>query len=220
MSLGVYVCALDEDRFIIDCLKPALEVFPDISVVDLGSTDDTIDKVRSLGVPVFCEKLAHPREFPDVKNKYSDKHEKVIWIDPDEIYPVDALEKLKYNIENPGDYMGFRTAYKQVKEDDRGIWVSNETFSAGVKAHIVSYYYYARAYPNDSLHPRKGSIHGSRKSKAAADFDNYFWHCVLMNRSSKKENTARAKKRAVRINEFSHCTWTRFDKFPWIVGDK
>jgi hypothetical protein len=216
MSLGIYVVASNEDRFIIDCLKPALGVFPDIAVIDINSTDDTADKARSLGVPVFYEKQEHPRQFPDIKNKYSDKHEKVIWIDADEIYPIPVLEKLKRDIENPGDYMGFRTAYKQVKEDEQGVWVSEEVFSAGVKAHIVSYYYYVRAYPNDSLHPREGSLHGSRKSKAAADFNYYFWHCVLMNRSSEKENTARAKKRAIRMNEFAHCNWIKLEKFPWI----
>lgn len=217
MSLGVYICALNEDRFILDCIKPALEVFPDLTVIDLGSTDNTIDKVRSQGVSLICEKMNHPSNFPVIKNKHSDKHEKVIWIDADEIYPVPALEKLKRDIENPGPYKGIRTSYKMIKSD-KGLWISNEIFSAGVKAHYTSYFYYVRAAPNDYIRPRNYSVYAGSKKKSTPDFDYYFWHCVLMNRSSKKEDTARSKKRAVRLGEFDKlCTWVKLEEFPWEV---
>lgn len=215
-KLGAFVIALNEDRFILDAIRPALEVFPDLTVVDLGSTDDTVDKARSTGASVIVNKMIHPRDFPVIKNEHSDKHEKVIWIDADEIYSVPALEELKKRTENLEPYKGIRTAYKMVMESGKNIFISNELFSAGVKGHDVSYFHFLRAAPNDCLHPRTDSVRAGGRNKLEADFNYYFWHCVLMDRSSKKEDTARAKKRAIRLEEFNRlCTWEKVDCFPW-----
>lgn len=99
MRLSVLVAILDEERRLKDCLL-SLKRFDDVTVVDLGSKDHSVEIAQSMGFKVTVHpwvpigEMILPATMPKMQNDW------IIRVDPDEVLPsnlVDDLMQLTVN---------------------------------------------------------------------------------------------------------------------------
>jgi glycosyltransferase involved in cell wall biosynthesis len=93
MKISVLVVTLNEERRLRDCLS-SLKLFDDVIVVDLGSTDQSVEIAQSLGFKVITHpwvpivEMVFPALLPIMKYDW------VIRVDPDEILPPELIHDL------------------------------------------------------------------------------------------------------------------------------
>ncbi len=223
MDLGVYVSTLDEEVLIEAALKNVVKVFPQVEVIDLGSTDRTLEIVRRLGVPVNHHKLsrkkskydanAGPQEWVALKNQYADKHEWILLLDGDEIFNEESLLKLKHRAES-GVHEAYHIGWRMVREVNGQKQVSSMTPS-GLKLYKSSCYRFRRGWPGEILCSEKNRYDANHD--LARNCDVWCWHGVLLQRSnSVPEHTARKKKRLDRWEYYdTQLEWEDIDDWPW-----
>ncbi len=120
---GVVVCH-NEAHLIEQCLA-SIDFCQELIVVDLGSTDDSVQIAKSLGARVlFHERLPNP----NLPRQYGIAHatnEWVLTIDLDEIFPKDEVKKIEAVILNNPDWDALRVPiqyYFKGKELNCTVW--------------------------------------------------------------------------------------------------
>jgi hypothetical protein len=92
-------------------------------------------------------------------------------------------------------------------------YCSKEYLSAGPKLFNTDKLKFCKAWPKEVTVNRSqdpGVLHKSLFTGV------WFWHGVLLKRSSVKEQTVRYKKRLTKIEMYNkYLTWDSIDKFPW-----
>lgn len=214
MGLGVYITLKNDEHYIADVIRPVQIVFPQVRVLDLGSTDRSIKRIQSTGVEYECHNVNGP-EFTALKNEYSKKHDWVFWIDSDEIYPVESLKKMNdlIRVRASGDGLQtIRCSWKLIKHARHGAYkISKGLKLNGHKAHNTKLYTYTRAWPREVL-----SGPERHKESTRSEFNGIWcWHAVLLERSSRDTSTARRKKREYKLAEYSDLKWEKVSKLPW-----
>ncbi len=222
MSFKIYVTTLDEELLIAQTIGALLEVFSEeqIEVIDLGSSDRTLECIPA-GVKVHDESLTDKIEagklYTELKNSYSRKQDWVLWVDGDEIYPKQTLEKIRDLMDDPGDEVMFRLYWRILKFEDDKHYASSEYLCAGPKLFHTDYFHFSRSWPREVVrcltsHARSDYNRKARKSHHDKFNGLWFWHGVLLERSGVDERTARRKKRIGKIAIYDEAmTWERID---------
>ena len=143
---GISLCMIvrNEERVVRACLESTWGVFPQVIVVDTGSTDGTIEIAKSFGAEVY--EIPWPKSFSEARNvslSYA-KGRWVLWIDADDTIPLRTLEAMILAALNaPHEVNGFIIPIQFV-EDGPG---------AGTKVDHV------KLFRNDPRHRFEGRIH-------------------------------------------------------------
>lgn len=230
MNLGVYITLKNDDIFIADVIKPVAEVFPQVKIIDLESTDNSIEEVKKTGVPYTIHKDINGEGFTNLKNFYSKKHDWVVWIDSDEIYPVFSLLRMKELIESgnnavinwpvnkrtfiPYEYRKtVRCSWQLIREENGELFIANELRMNGHKAFDSRLYTFIDPWPAEVLY-------GNEHLKGSKKIDNgvWCWHAVLLDRSSTGDYGQRNKKRQGKLAEYiPQYEWLKINQFPWRI---
>lgn len=210
LDVGVYVTLLNDEYIIPYCLETLREVFPQVKVLDFGSTDGSCAKVPE-DMLIRCG-IKDPQEYIRLKNEYSSKHDQVFWVDADEVYPVSVLQKLKTLIETDPDQI--HTQWRNVQVDQNLIIYVEDAFIRGTAIWNPKYNNLVRAWPNERLSYTRCEPPFIQKQEH--DPELFCWHGVMLNRSSKPEATARRKKRQHRhLDAIKRATMQQIDVLPW-----
>jgi glycosyltransferase involved in cell wall biosynthesis len=211
MNVGVYITVLDDEYNISACVRNVKKVFPRVEVIDLGSRDSTINKVKDLGVPVHEFKKVDGAMFTRIKNEFSEKHDWVVWIDSDEIYLPGCLEDMKAKIRNT-KHESIRVSWRLIKEEAGQIYMSNSLLINGCKAYNTNKFRFKRAWPREVLEDLDENV-----SKEPKHHFNGIWcyHMVLLPRSSQPENRARERKRKERARIYDELEWLKISEIPF-----
>ncbi len=220
MELGVYVSTLNEESFIEDTMKNVVKVFPQVEVIDLGSTDMTLERLLQFKVPVNRHKMPVKRykhdpvnagaEWTALKNLYASKHDWVLFIDGDEIYNEENLLKLKA-LAGDETFTAYRVGWKTMRETADGFQVA-KTIVNGAKLYKSSDWMFKRGWPKEVQKAR----HDSATKQPKEDCDIWCWHAVLFPRTATvPEATVRRKKRQGKEAEYETLEWEESTKWPW-----
>ncbi len=221
MNLGVYISTLNEEVLIEDTLSRVVEVFPQVEVIDLGSTDLTLECLRRFDIPIHQHTMPSPRykrdsinagtEWTRLKNYYANKHDWVFFIDGDEIYNEENLLKVKMKLET-GSHTAYRVGWKNVRKAGTQIQQSSIVVN-GPKLYKTSDYEFYRAWPKEVLQSRV-QVHNKEPKE---DCDIWCWHGVLLERThSISEMSARIKKRVGKAGQYNTLDWEDLYGFPWV----
>jgi hypothetical protein len=214
MDLGVYIPAKDDDIFIADVIKPVLEVFPEVQFIDLGSVDKTVQIAKSMGLPVHVHEGLDGLAYKKLLNHYSRMHDWVVWIDSDEIFPVECLHRLKELIQigETGPYKTVRCSWKMIKQEEDGLYVDKKLRMNGHEAFDCKEFNFSNPWPYQVLA-------GDLSKREPKIFNGVWcWHAVLMQRSSVREDNIRRKKRLEKTEIYNReLEWEKVDKLPWIL---
>lgn len=222
-NFKIYVPVLDEERLIPYTIEALLKVFDpkQIVVLDLGSIDQTLNRIPN-GVIVHNIELPKDKNngafFTEIKNTYAKRQKYVLFVDGDEIYPTSSLLKVKEWVElglrGEHNRVGVRVYWKILKELNGNLECSREYLSAGPKLFDSTKLKFKRAWPDEvTVNTDVDAIPQGHKS----EFNGvWFWHGVLLERSSIKERTARYKKRLSKVAKYNmYLTWDSIERFPW-----
>ena len=220
MNLGVYVSTLNEESFIEDTMKNVVTVFPQVEVIDLGSTDTTLECLLRFKAPIHqhtmpVKQYKHDpngpgQEWTALKNLYAAKHDWVLFIDGDEIFDEDNLCKLKA-LAGDETFTAYRVGWKTMRETVDGFQVA-KTIVNGAKLYKSSDYLFHRGWPNEVLKP----IDKHHKKQPKGDCDVWCYHAVLFPRTSTvPEAQQRKKKRLGKIIDYENLEWEDSVKWPW-----
>ena len=108
MEISAFIVTYNEEKRLRDCLK-SLSFCDQIVVVDLGSTDRSVEIARSCNV-----QLAKHAPVPFVEEVWADvipmlNHNWVLRADPDEVFPPDMVSDLNDLLECVPDDVGYIT---------------------------------------------------------------------------------------------------------------
>jgi GT2 family glycosyltransferase/tetratricopeptide (TPR) repeat protein len=107
---GISLCMIvrNEERVLGACLESTWGVFPQVIIVDTGSTDRTIEIARSFGAEVY--EVPWAKSFSEARNASLTfaKGRWVLWVDADDTIPLRTLEAMILAaLEAPRDVNGF-----------------------------------------------------------------------------------------------------------------
>ncbi len=221
MNLGVYVTTMDEEVLIESVLRPVIEVFPQVEVIDVGSRDNTLQVIDQFDVPVHKYNLrglntkkdgnVAGQEYERLKNVYADKHEWCIFIDGDEIYNIENLNMIKEKAGNP-EHTAYRVGWKMVREQNGQKQIAPTKIN-GCKLFKTSEYYHRRAWPYEVLQAKNAD---NREPKQKHSI--WCWHGVLLQRSkSVTEHPVRLARRLNKAESYAReLQWTNISEWPWL----
>ena len=94
MEISLCMIVKDEEDVIERCLNSVSNVIDEVIIVDTGSSDTTIEKVKSLGAKVYNFKWIN--DFSKARNFSFSKATKdyILWIDADDILTENDAERL------------------------------------------------------------------------------------------------------------------------------
>lgn len=100
MEISLCMIVKDEESVIERCLNSVKEVVDEIIIVDTGSRDRTINKVKNLGAKVYDFKWVE--DFSKARNFSFSKATKdyIIWLDADDVLNEKDIDKFKILKEN------------------------------------------------------------------------------------------------------------------------
>ena len=208
--VGVFVWLKNDEVLVGPCVKAVKEVFPEVEVYDLGSTDDSVSIVESLGVKVHKLGALDPKEYIVAKREIHSGFDYVFNVDADEIYPKDALTFIKGSIsDGPARINGY---WKMLKQVDGDLYVSSPRFTGEI-AWDTRYFELRRVWPNETLMAIGGEA-AYRRMPQITDSSIFCWHGVLLNRS-KVRSLAREQKKMRRTEQFKDLSWEKIEHLPW-----
>jgi glycosyltransferase involved in cell wall biosynthesis len=121
---GIVVC-YNEAHLLRQCLE-SIDFCQEIIIVDLGSTDNSLTIANEFGAKILYHDLV---PYPNLPRQYGFKHarhEWIITIDPDEVFPKGEIEKIKAIILEQGHNLaGIRIPwqfYFRGKELKYSVW--------------------------------------------------------------------------------------------------
>ena len=88
------VVTLNEERYLYDCLS-SLSFCDQLLVIDLGSNDSSVEIAKGAGAEIIHHKLVPVVEAVRKEAVTYAKHEWVIFLDPDEIFPSHVADSLR-----------------------------------------------------------------------------------------------------------------------------
>lgn len=99
MKFSGVVVTYNDARRLADCLN-SLKFCSELLVIDLGSSDDSLNIAKLLGA-----KIVHHEWVPDIDQirnyaSYLAKHDWIVFLDPDEVFPSEIVTKIDRIIEN------------------------------------------------------------------------------------------------------------------------
>lgn len=202
-SLGIYITLQDDENLIEECWRRVTAVFGTHSVwvCDLGSKDSGAVLVSELGAQVdICGRIA-PEDYAAWKNDRARLHDQILWIDADEWWPADALRAVQYRLQAADFVSGH---WRNLKREGEQLYVSQPVYRGRI-AWCTDRYRVGRVWPRERLETHNG--------KTVPDLNPpdpriYCWHGVLLERSSVAESPGRAKKRALREQQFANLEWS------------
>lgn len=194
--INVFVTCYNDENLIKSCLLPFVSVFDTVSVIDLGSIDNSLDIIKELKVNLFRE-ARNPNTYHHMLNSYSKDCEWVFWADADEVYPIDSLIEAKYRIQY-GGYFGYCIAYKHLYSQNNQLYTSQISLN-GPKIFNPYIFKFHRGWPREYLlvkdTPPAYQTYCRGSLVSFADSKIWNWHGRMLNRSHVAEDTARRKKR-------------------------
>ena len=100
MEISLCMIVKDESSVIERCLNSVRELVDEIIIVDTGSCDDTVEKVKALGAIVYNFKWIN--DFSKARNFSFSKATKdyILWLDADDILNEQDICKFKFLKEN------------------------------------------------------------------------------------------------------------------------
>lgn len=207
MNIGVYITLLNDEHILPYCLATIMDVFPQVKVLDFGSTDSSCSKVPA--DKLIKHGTMDPVDYITLKNDYGKAHDQVFWIDADEVYPIPVLHKLKDRMHEKPDQI--YTYWRNVMVNpDLSVYVE-QPFLRGTACWRPLYNQLVRAWPDERLERTRNR----KYLPVTHDPELFCWHGVLLNRSSVPPSKSRYKKRADRyIEARSRATWTPYF-LPW-----
>jgi hypothetical protein len=209
MNIGVYITLLDDEYLIPYCFQAIQAVFPQVKVLDFGSTDRGCFTLPE--EYVVAEGPHSPSDYIDLKNYYSSRHDRVFWVDADEIYPESSLWRMAQLLQT--DQERIVTSWRCVKVSQNLEVSVEEPFIRGTSAWAPATNYLAREWPNEHL------LHVDPDWQEKPEWQNtdiWCWHGVLLNRSSCKEGKGRYKKRLFRqVEADTRNKWSKSEGLPW-----
>jgi len=212
-DLGVYVTCVNEENLIKVNVEAVRRVFPQVEVIDLGSTDDTQFVLDRLGVTTHFEGQMDGAKYTQLKNDFSTKHDWVLWVDGDEVWPEESLNRLKGNWKaNLHRLTALRIAWRYLVVVDGEIYES-ESLVNGPKMFNVKVHSFVHPWPyettNGSKDTRQPRKHAGRQ---------WCWHGKMLNRSSKSESSREEKREDYYTSFHDHhknVTWKRLSRLPF-----
>jgi glycosyltransferase involved in cell wall biosynthesis len=213
-DLGIYITCSNEENLIVPCVTSVTKVFPDAVVIDLGSTDTTLDLLSKLDVKVLENGRMSGAEFTKMKTEMSALHDWVFWVDGDEIWPEDNLLLLRDRLSQYSkDLDAFRVAWRYLSVIGGAIYCSSPVVN-GPKLYRASMFEFSRSWPREVLRPKtRGRTQAVSKASAQ-----WCWHGKLLKRSCVDE-TARRKKRECYPDDFckyhKEAKWEVISKMPF-----
>ncbi len=116
MKLSALYCTYNEEEFIKGSIELVLPFVEEVIVVDNGSTDNTLQKVKQIQsdkIKVYDFPRREPVDMGEVRNFSLSKAtgDWYIQIDADEYYPPESMASIRYAIENAKDELSFRVKY-------------------------------------------------------------------------------------------------------------
>lgn len=208
--MKVHVTMYNAENIIKPCLEHAMVVFPDLTVHDFGSEDDT---------PIIAEKLTskveyHGRlngeDYVKLKEDISAKSDDVFWIDADEVWPKDSLISVIKCLERYSVVNGY---WKNLKVRDGKMYMS-ELMHRGAVAWKTADFRIHREWPWEKLDSRSVEVY--RKVVEINSKDVFCYHGVLLNISSLPDKKNRWKKRAHRDDESKDKVWDEIPDLPFL----
>lgn len=221
-NFHIYITTFNEEYLISYTIEALLKVFQpeQVSVIDLGSEDNTLKRIPK-NIDIIPKSLPDGckagQVFTNMKIKYSKRQDWVLWVDGDEIYPTFSLLRIKEWLDsaerNEHKEKALRLYWKVLQDSFCGISCSREYLSAGPKLFNSHFFSFKRAWPREVIYPCYPNITSVKHKK---EFNGvWFWHGVLLNRSS-IEQTARRKKREIKENRYNQLlTFERIKDYPW-----
>jgi hypothetical protein len=207
VNIGVYITLLNDEYILPYCLSPLLKVFPQVKVLDFGSTDNSCSKVPS--DKLIKHGKMDPVDYITLKNEYGKPHDQVFWIDADEVYPISVLEKLRDKMHEKPDQI-FTYWRNVMVKPDLSVYVE-QPFLRGTSCWRPLYNELKRAWPNERL----THLRNRKYLPVKHDPELFCWHGVLLNRSSVECAKSRYKKRQERyVEAMGRATWTPYF-MPW-----
>lgn len=214
---------MDEEVLIASVLHPVLQVFPQTEVIDLGSKDHTLEiidrfdvgvnKHNVLAINTLSKRPAETigNEYLRIKNLYANRHDWAFFIDGDEIYNIENLNKIKEKAENT-THTAYRIGWKMVREQGDQKQIA-PTKVNGCKLWKTSEYYHRKAWPKEVLQAK--NIDG-KEPKGECDI--WCWHGVLLQRSkSVTENRIRLIRRTDKAESYNReLPWENIPEWPWL----
>lgn len=239
----IYVPILNEERLISSTVNALLEVFDaaQITVVDIGSTDNSVNRVP-WGVPVVRHRLPAKnsgRFFTDLKNEYSRRQKWVFWVDGDEIYPTQSLLRLKqWTIEALAGGHEQRQCqriywrFMLESPSGSGYETSREFLYGGSKLFNSEIFWFRRAWPKEVVARRDDiELTGVRDGKMERFNGVWCWHGTMLNRSSVYTKGDRKKSEGKKVDfltgrhgiargktQYEVLDWDHAVQPPWVDG--
>ena len=242
-DLAVYLACYNEDLTIIPAWKALSKVFHQVKVVDVGSTDSSIYKLKKVNadiiqIPVMTDEnliktWSHSKKSPyeaytAVKNHYAEQHEWIFWVDGDEVWPEAELQKIVPAI-NTGEYGAYRVGNKFATEDNTGKFLyDNFVIAEAPRVFRGDIYKWNRRYPDEYL---MNKLDGDFKKGIQPKYDDtvdpsgvksrkqiysfWNWHLRYMKRSSTMEIRLRNDRRKNTLHWLDEFDKIRVNKFPW-----
>ncbi|MBN1040237.1 glycosyltransferase family 2 protein [Clostridium botulinum] len=144
-TLSICIISKNEEKNIEKCIKSVIDIADEIVLVDTGSTDNTIDIAKNLGVKV----IEHPwnNDFSEARNVSINNATKdwILFLDCDEELPSIEGQKLKSLINDEENSKKFEAFYLRLVNIIQGVQVSDA---------IV-----LRAFKNKPEYRFKGKMH-------------------------------------------------------------
>jgi len=94
MKFSGIVATYNDGRRLADCLQ-SLQFCDDLIVIDLGSTDDSVNIAKAYGVRVLFRSRVPTADYIREYAVSVAKYDWVVFLDPDEVFPVEAAAKIK-----------------------------------------------------------------------------------------------------------------------------
>ena len=144
-----------------------------------------------------------------MREELSVRHDKVFWVDGDEIWTPRALKILRMHLNSFEVVNGF---WRNLKIEDDEFYVSEPTLRGAV-AWNTDRYMVRRAWPRERLVERRDGVARSQEEISSLEVQCY--HCVLLDLSSQPVDEARAAKRAQRAAKFASLKWVPIPEIPF-----
>ena len=210
-DLGIYVFCKNEENLIVPCVKSLVDFFgyDRVTVVDLGSEDDTLKRLGTLGGVSLHKVATTPETYPSLKNLYAKNYEWAFLVDGDEIYPKESLIRVQELIDSK-EFDAYRVGWKVLRYENHIISCTNIIIN-GCKLYKSSTLKFRRPWPVEVQH-------GPGIKEPKKDNGLWSWHGKLLNRSRIHTDKIREDKKEnypERLEVEHGVKWSRLLDYPW-----
>lgn len=225
MSITAHVIVKNEEQWIWYAINSVIEYVDKIIIFDTGSTDQTINIIKSIRSPKikFEEKgLVNPKQLVDLRNEQINKTETdwFMLLDGDEVWPENSIRKI--TTLNFGNKKAVVVRTRNCVGDIYHYLPENRGHYRllGMEGHFNIRFYkkspgykWVGTYPLEAYSNDDGPI--NNQDDKLLFIDTYYWHLTHLVRSS-VENKKRRIEKGIRTDE-KDIPQVFFKKSPGIV---